>query len=191
LSEVNLAGTLEKHTAIMAIPASALGAAADPRLGDEADAIGKGRQGSVAADIFDNAINHNSQRRGSLIYNDRSITFEDYMYWAARSREYEKTLDTSHAGLAGIFKGVLGKGKHAEHPVQELGANGSDSEKTDEKHAGDAAVGESRYGITEAEWDNAQRAVRTATWGGWFCASIRLHACVDHLNRVDLLPDHH
>jgi hypothetical protein len=60
----------------MATSFATLGGVADPRLGDEADAIGKGHQGGDAADIHDSTVvvDH---RRGSVIYMDTSITFED------------------------------------------------------------------------------------------------------------------
>lgn len=131
---------------------------ADPRLGNEADNIGKGRTGSVAADIYAGTV---SQRRNSAIYNDRSITFEDYRHWADRSRAFEKTLDTKGTGLEGSLRLVLGKGSHSKTPVQTIGdaGSGSENEKTVRRD------GEDAYGITESEWDNAQRAIRTATWG--------------------------
>lgn len=151
--------------------AALMGGVADPRLGDEADHIGKSRQGSVAAEIRDGAVGGDGrERRRSVIYGDTSITFEDYVYWADRSREYERHLDTSNMGLQGILKVMLGKGVHAadkgERPVQELAEGGSSDDN--EKPANDSSVEGAhtgRYGITESEWDNAQRAVRTATWG--------------------------
>ncbi|KAK3075366.1 hypothetical protein LTR53_001371 [Teratosphaeriaceae sp. CCFEE 6253] len=139
-----------------------LGGVADARLGGEADNIGKGRQGSVAADIFEGTV---TQRRHSLIYGDNTIQFEDYRYWADRSREYEKTLDTKGVGLAGSMRMLVGKGSHSEKPVQEL--QSTPGEKT-AGEPGNTPGMESRYGITESEWDNAQRAVRTATWGSIF-----------------------
>ncbi|KAK3671610.1 hypothetical protein LTR78_008533 [Recurvomyces mirabilis] len=143
--------------------AALMGGAADPRLGDEADAIGKGRQGSVAADVVNGTV---VARRGSMIYADNSITFEDYHYWANRSREYEQTIETKGAGLSGALKIFAGSGKHADQPVQNMEMTGSDSDRNDEKHSG--AAPERGYGISESEWDNAQRAVRTATWGSVF-----------------------
>ncbi|KAK4972931.1 hypothetical protein LTR42_006225 [Elasticomyces elasticus] len=142
-----------------------MGGVADARLGNESDNIGKGRQGSVAADIVAGTV---TQRRHSAIYADQSINFEDYRYWADRSREYEKTLDTKGVGLAGSMRILVGKGNHAEKPVQELDSNNTAGldEKTGEH--GTTPGMESRYGITESEWDNAQRAVRTATWGSIF-----------------------
>lgn len=139
-----------------------LGGAADPRLGDEADNIGKGRNGSIAANIHDSTVQQG--RRRSVIYNDTSIEFEDYHYWANRSREYEKHIDVSGFGLQNLLKVSVGKGSHAEKPVQELpAATGSDSEPAVDEKTGTTAQAESRYGITESEWfvclDHCQREV--------------------------------
>jgi len=131
--------------------AAMLGGAADPRLGDEADNIGKGRNGSIAANIHDSTVQQG--RRRSVIYNDTSIEFEDYHYWANRSREYEKHIDVSGFGLQNLLKVSVGKGSHAEKPVQQeiTAATGSDSEPTvDEKTGTNTAQAESRYGITES-----------------------------------------
>lgn len=136
-----------------------MGAVADPRLGDEADAIGKGHQGGTAADIREGII---TGRRMSAIYADETIQFEDYHYWANQAREFEKTIDVSGNGIAGVMKVALGKA-HAEHPPQDLGVAGSDSsnhETTDEKAVATSdgsspAVVESRHGVSEAEWDTA------------------------------------
>lgn len=136
-----------------------MAAVADPRLGDEADAIGKGHQGATAADIRDGTL---TSRRMSAIYVDDTIQFEDYHYWANQAREFEKSIDVSGNGLAGIMKVALGKA-HAEHPPQDLGVAGSDSsnhETNDEKAVATSngpspAVAESRHGVTEAEWDTA------------------------------------
>lgn len=147
-------------------PAS-IGGVADPRLGQEADAIGTGRHGSVAAAMAPGGPAERA-RRGSAIYMDSSIPFEDYHYWAIRSREVEKGLDTSDAGIAGWSKLILGRGVH-QGTSPEVAP--SEDEKKNEKTANTtdiqdvSANTESRYEITESEWDNAQRATRTATWG--------------------------
>jgi hypothetical protein len=136
-----------------------LGGAADPRLGGDADAIGKGNDAATGAAQHDLAVG--DTRRGSISYNDSSILFEEYHYWANRSREYERTIDVSNLGLQGMTK----KGKRSKAPQDLVAASDSDDgTKTSEKQF-DNATGERGYGITESEWENAQRSVRTATWG--------------------------
>ncbi|KAK5121581.1 hypothetical protein LTR85_004753 [Meristemomyces frigidus] len=156
-----------------------LGGVADPRLGEESDAIGRGRHGSVAAAIAPTEGAKDARRRGSIIYTDSSIPFEDYHYWAQRSREYEKGITTANAGMVGMAKMIIGGGSHNKKQPVNVGvdpsANGSNghelSEKTSEKPGSDTATppaSEDQYGITESEWDQAQRAARTATWGSIF-----------------------
>ena len=126
-------------------------ASADPRLGDEADNIGKQRNGSVAANIHDSTVAQG--RRRSVIYNDTSIEFEDYHYWAKLSREYESHIDVSGFGLQNVLK-IGTKGDHANAAApQELPQNtGSDSDHAVDEKNGTVAPAESRYGITESEW---------------------------------------
>ncbi|KAH9824593.1 Transmembrane amino acid transporter protein [Teratosphaeria destructans] len=153
-----------------------LGGVADPRLGDEADNIGKARHGSVAANYAPGPAD--TGRRGSAIYTDSSITFEDYHYWAGISREQEKSLETKGVGLSGWVRLLVGKGIHHGTPPDVLAAEGRSSEsggeKTQDKAAeafaapSTAAPNENRYGIAPSEWDQAQRAGRTATWGAIF-----------------------
>jgi hypothetical protein len=130
----------------------------------------QGRHGSVAAEIAPGPAPE-AARRNSAIYLDSSITFEDYHFWANRSRDYEKTLETAHMGLAGWGRMLIGKGEHHGTPPDVAAPDGSSGDEKATEKAGEAGVttikrpSESRYGITESEWDNAQRAVRTATWG--------------------------
>ncbi|KAI7714135.1 oligopeptide transporter protein, partial [Hortaea werneckii] len=85
----------------MATNFAALGGVADPRSGDQPDYIG----------TTHDTPRHNaqSQRRHSFMYSDSSITFEEYNWWAERSREYEKELSTEGAGIQGILNMLIGK----------------------------------------------------------------------------------
>jgi len=171
------------------VPPANIGGVTDPRLGEETDAIGKGRHGSVAANIAPGP-SATQGRRNSLIYTDSSITFEDYHYWAKVSREYEKTIETANVGIQGIFKLVIGAGQHNKQQPVHVGVegpgSGSDkngiemSEKaqeaggvTSENPMPRAPANGDAYGITTNEWDQAQRAARTATWGTYTrCNSV-------------------
>ncbi|OGE55687.1 hypothetical protein PENARI_c004G01482 [Penicillium arizonense] len=74
------------------------------------------------------------------IYLDSSITFENHAYWAKRSRE--------------------------EVPAMtDATEKKSDLPPTGETNTADAT---DSWGITESEWEHAQRAVRTASWGSIF-----------------------
>lgn len=170
----------------MAIPMAAVGAVADPRLGDQPDFIGTSRDTpshQVAAP--DTHGHHN-------VWVDPNITFEQYVFWAERSREYEKHLTTGDAGLQGGLKVLMGKKPLKEKPhdglmVATIGAQGH-GDRDEKLGAHAAANGDGNgfnkeignglsaertnsppdYGVEPAEWEQAQRATRTATWGSIF-----------------------
>jgi hypothetical protein len=106
------------------------------------------------------------------IYLDTRITFENYAYWANRSREVEKSLSAVDAGYSGLGSLLLGN-KAATIPsrsqkvlvMTDNAKKKSDLPATDETTTTNASDG---CGITESEWEQAQRAVRTATWGSIF-----------------------
>ncbi|OQE44628.1 hypothetical protein PENCOP_c002G07913 [Penicillium coprophilum] len=96
------------------------------------------------------------------IYSDSTITFENYAYWAKRSREVEKNISTDDAGFAYWRKRLFRK---SEAPVQNSSAVAESSAKHTSTTNDSTADG---WGITETEWEQAQRAGRTATWGSIF-----------------------
>jgi hypothetical protein len=159
------------------VSAANLGGVADSRLGGEADAIGttEEHRGGISDEIAaPDTHGHNT------IYLDSSIMFENYHYWANRSREFEKHIRTDNAGLAQVSNMILGRKIPNEAPIVENSesnpngnaekeldneqGNGTTNEKVVEK---DAAAPSNRWthDITESEWEQAQRATRTATWG--------------------------
>ena len=93
----------------------------------------------------------------NTIYLDKSLVFENYHFWANRSREIEK-----HLHVDGIFKqitDVVRRKKDAPAQAGEVldaGSNSSGNEKN--------GPGGDRFGITESEYERANRATRTATW---------------------------
>lgn len=172
------------------ISAANLGGVADPRVGHEADIIGTEEEhptSKVNGDIppnYDGFNEHHNIPAPILagkdsIYLDPSITFENYVFWANRSREYEKTIRTDDKGFAAWFNALKNKKKN---PIESQDASLPDpSEKTNDKETPDEKKIETdptdvtmktdatdNYGITETEWEQAQRAARTATWGSIF-----------------------
>jgi hypothetical protein len=155
------------------VSAANLGGVADPRLGDEADVIGttKEHRGGISGEIPPpDPHGHNT------IYLDSSITFENYHYWANRSREFEKHIRTDNAGLAQLGNLLLGKKIPNEPPKldsSEISPGHAGVLETNEKRATSNEDGNSTngsnggwsHGVTESEWEQAQRATRTATWG--------------------------
>src|ERR1700761_570979 len=71
----------------------------------------------------------------NTIYLDSSITFEDYHWWANRSREAEKEI-THDAGIKQLFNLMLGKKIREEtHPPLENNGEELQDVKVDEKTA--------------------------------------------------------
>ena len=158
------------------LSAANLGAIADPRSGDEADAIGTTNEhrASISHQVAPPDLHGHR-----TIYLDSSIKFEDYHYWANRSREVEKHIQVGDLGFAGILNLLVGK-KTKHEAISTPGQSDSspapstkdEKQPIDEKQPADekAIKGErtDRWGITETEWEQAQRATRTATWGSIF-----------------------
>ncbi|KAJ5770331.1 uncharacterized protein N7511_002382 [Penicillium nucicola] len=126
-------------------------------------------QPSLIANEIPPSVLHGS---GS-IYLDSSITFENYAYWAKRSREIEKSMPTTSAGVASLKNLLTGK-KTAPAPAQSSQEVPVTTETTEKKsdlpppEETKTAHATENWGITESEWEQAQRAVRTATWGSIF-----------------------
>ncbi|PWY86643.1 hypothetical protein BO70DRAFT_333027 [Aspergillus heteromorphus CBS 117.55] len=161
-----------------------LGGVADPRLGNEADIIGTEAEHRVAVEKPSGEPLHNIPApilhgRGN-IYLDTSITFENYHYWANRSREVEKEIRTDNQGLQRLGKVLIGrKVEEEDTSAQPTGAgeNSSGKELSEKTPAEDSNSASDqndktdkvdKWGISETEWEQAQRAGRTATWGSIF-----------------------
>lgn len=154
-----------------------MGATLDARTGSVSEDIGTSHDPIVHEIAPPDTHGHNT------IYLDSSITFENYLWWANKSREHEKHVSTDH-GISQLFKAMLGKSIRKEDtPPTQVVSENEDSpdhsdgpqKHTDEKPEGFNEVLKSddkskpdRWGVTEADWETAQRATRTATWGEFF-----------------------
>lgn len=155
-----------------------LGGVADARPGDEVDVIATAdeHRGGISREIPPpDPHGHNT------IYLDSSITFENYHYWANRSRQFEKHIRTDNVGLQQIGNMLIGRKVKSPSPGydnSEKVSGNTTSEgviENNEKKAlsnvensGDSTTGSKdgwSHGVTESEWEMAQRATRTATWG--------------------------
>lgn len=113
---------------------------------------------------------------------DPSVTFEEYMYYAAITRAEEKVANERYKELAGpkSFKSVImnrfSKGQQTPEvhaPDSPVVDNGSTGEKiSDEKSVAPPAYSQQHRrnlgNISDAEWRTASRAVRTAGWSSVF-----------------------
>ena len=87
------------------------------------------------------------------LLHDPAVTFEEYHYYARRTREEEKNLEAPKLRWREIINGKTGK------DAQQIdgGAEGKVPEVN-------FANEENRLQITDQEWTNASRAMRTASW---------------------------
>lgn len=157
-----------------------LGGIDDARLSNEVNVIGTAydQQGDISQEIgAPDPHGHNT------IYLDSSITFENYHYWANRSRQFEKNIRTDNVGLQQIGNLLIGRkvAPDSTKPDNSATVTGnvvSEGENNEKKAISDVVnSGESAsdskdgskngwtHGISESEWEMAQRATRTATWG--------------------------
>ncbi|KAH6673236.1 amino acid transporter-like protein [Halenospora varia] len=108
---------------------------------------------------------------------DPSVTFEEYMYYGAITRAEEKVANERYIAAAGpkTWKGVLkerfSKGQRDQPVIDSPTETGSTGEKTgldDEKTMVPGNGNRTLGGVTDSEWKNASRAVRTAGWTSAF-----------------------
>ena len=88
---------------------------------------------------------------------DPDVRFEEYYYYAQRTREEEKSFDSPNTNWREILlrkKTAVGTGKE-----------GPGAQPTQHLTEADFANSEHRLEISDEEWTNASRAFRTASWG--------------------------
>lgn len=83
---------------------------------------------------------------------DPDVTFEEYHYYAQRTRQGEKHLDAPRLN----WREVLLRKKNAYH---------AGNEDPSEQFSEEKLAKRNRLEITDEEWTNASRAFRTASWG--------------------------
>lgn len=92
---------------------------------------------------------------------DTAVTIEEYMYWAAISRHEERLLPK----IKGPVAKLLGSSKRdaVDHQSHNARTDVSTTEMKDLK-----AVPPAAEIVSDDEWDQAQRAARTAGWASVF-----------------------
>jgi hypothetical protein len=86
---------------------------------------------------------------------DRAVEFEEYHYYAHKTREEEKTLESPILN----WREVVLRKKNA--PGTELAEPATQIQLTEANFANRS----NRLEISDEEWTNASRAFRTASWG--------------------------
>lgn len=124
----------------MSVPLGLISAEGDPRL-------------SIAE-------KHNDQVHQPINGNDSSITFEEFVYWSERTRADEALADKAMREKRGArtVKNTL-KSRFTKGQPQDPTTSVADVYSSQE---------EIITGISEKEWKQASRAIRTASWGSIF-----------------------
>ena len=121
----------------------------EPRVGSPAG-IGTGSDGAITR--------HEIQK-----LHDPSVTFEEYLHYAAITRadtRYEQAPQVSQTFTQKLnpwYRGGLVDAATSGTKGEKIGIGEKDSERSPQP-----------YCVSEAEYINASRAVRTATWGAMF-----------------------
>lgn len=88
---------------------------------------------------------------------DPSVTFEEYSFYAQKTRAEELSLESPVLNIRRVLAGKRGAHDHDNQITTHLTAS-------DFKHR------ERRLLITDEEWTNASRAFRSASWGACKCS---------------------
>jgi hypothetical protein len=133
---------------------------------------------ALASDGGDPRMNNPMTRMDSLIIphsrllHDKSVTFEEYYYYAQLTRVEEREAAKTETATVGIWQVIFptksGSGVKpiSEKPTARL-ENLHNEDSTEEKPEAPPPDSE-RSSITEAEWTNASRAMRTASGAACF-----------------------
>jgi hypothetical protein len=101
---------------------------------------------------------------------DPDVSFEEYYYYAQRTRKEEMTLEAPSLR----WREVLLRKKTVHNEINgDSGMYVSEDILADTKH---------RLEITDEEWTNASRMFRTASWGACKCA---VHPCIADINVLE------
>ena len=92
------------------------------------------------------------------LLHDPAVTFEEYRYYAQRTREEQKTIESPKLR----WREIINRSTNKDAP--QINADHDDGKVSQENFANK----ETRLQITDEEWINASRAMRTASWGAAF-----------------------
>lgn len=122
------------------------------------------------------------------LLHDPAVTFEEYHYYALKTRAEEDALAKNDTGKRSCWMSSCSCYTKAENEIADMyegtttiksiifppkstipmeSASGTSSPPTDEKGANFSRE-DARIEITDVEWTNANRAFRTATWAACF-----------------------
>lgn len=111
------------------------------------------------------------------LLHDPAVTFEEYIYYAERTRVEEEELAKREPPTTTFFHIIFPPKSTLPFVEESNGASSPDGEYPSEKEKGaygvhvvDANLSDkhNRLRVTDAEWTNASRAFRTASWAACF-----------------------
>lgn len=126
----------------------------DPRMGSSAG-IGFGEATEIS-------------RPAHTKLHDSSITFEEYMHYAAITRADDRHISTPHTDNAMSVAGLKGLNPFAKKREPAVETTTELNEKVAAAETTSSSPDRAPYVISEEEYITASRAVRTATWGAVF-----------------------
>ena len=100
------------------------------------------------------------------LHHDPRVTFEEYHYYALKTREIQDAEALNDATPKGILQIIFPPKSTAPESSTVSPPSGGDGEKISVETP--AVAGDGRLEITDKEWVNASRAMRTATWAACF-----------------------
>ena len=132
-------------------PAAAALDGGDPRLGHTGEGIA------------------NLSRRTMRNLHDPNVTFEEYLHYAAISRA-DEAREAGGNHVMSILPGKYGRKNQiaSDEPVGAISSKGASDKETEVSQGGTSPSRAPAYSVSDAEWMQASRAARTATWGAIF-----------------------
>lgn len=123
--------------------------------------------------------NESPPRTGTIIkpqhrrLHDPEVTFEEYRYYALKTREEEKNSPPAGPTIS-IWKALFKGAGQPEEDEPEVSA--PQSEQQSKALNVNLANRANRLEITDEEWTNASRMMRTASWGAcWYLITTGEH----------------
>ena len=106
------------------------------------------------------------------LLHDPAVTFEEYHYWALKTRAEEEERAKREPATTGIKQILFPPKENIVNHDADSGSTSPDDEKSEKRNDSvtdaNLAQKDQRMSVTDAEWTNASRAFRTATWAACF-----------------------
>ena len=115
------------------------------------------------------------------LHHDPNVTFEEYHYYALKTRKIQEIEARNEPQAKGILAVLFPPKSIKIESSPVTPPTGADGEKTGSD--GPTTDGSGRLVISDIEWTNASRAMRTATWAACFYLSVHrpFHSLIVHL----------